>query len=218
VGDVPIPMHDPAMNPTPPDADGHGTDDRQPSLRTAALPQVAARALPRPDMITAVIRQRVRADHRPAYEAWLREVIPIAGRFPGHRGVQIVPPGPGALDYTITIHFDTLAHAEDWFGSEARQALLQQVQPLLDAPEEVKTSPASVPPPRRLKQALATLSVIFPLTSLLGGWLAPQFHEWLPSPWGRLAGNLSVATITVGLMTYVIMPRYTRLISRWLST
>lgn len=214
------------MNPTPPGADARATDDRQPSLRNAALPQVAARALPRPDMVTAVIRQRVRVDHRPAYEAWLHEVIPIAGRFPGHRGVQVVPPPPGSLEYTITIHFDTLAHAEDWFSSEARQSLLQQVQPLLDAPEEVKTvtglefwfeSPASVPPPRRFKQALATLSMIFPLTTVLGLTLAPAFHAWLPSPWGRLAGNLAVASITVFLMTYLIMPRYTRLISGWLS-
>lgn len=200
-------------------------EDRQPELRTAGFEQVVERALPRPDMVTAVIRQTVRADHRAAYEQWLHGVIPVAARFPGHRGVQVIPPAPGAMAYTITIRFDTVDHAEDWFNSDVRRELLHAVQPLLDAPEEVKTvtglefwfeSPASAPGPRRFKQALVTLSVIFPLTTALGLTLAPQFHA-LPGIWARLAGNLAVATVTVFSMTYLIMPRYTRAISGWLS-
>lgn len=206
-------------------ADPHAPDERQPGLRTAPLRQVVERDLPRPDMVTAVIRQRVRADHRPAYEAWLHQVIPVAARFPGHRGVQVVPPAPGSLQYTITIRFDTVDHAQDWFGSEVRADLLRAVEPLLDAPEEVNTvtglefwfeSPASAPAPRRFKQALVTLSVIFPLTTVLGLTLAPLWHH-LSGIWARLAGNLSVATVTVLLMTYLIMPRYTRAISGWLA-
>lgn len=201
------------------------SEDRQPALRTAPLAQVVERQLPRPDMVTAVIQQKVRPDHRADYEAWLHSVIPVAARFPGHRGVQVIPPAPNAMDYTITIRFDTVDHAEDWFSSDVRKALLQAVAPLLDAPEEVKTvtglefwfeSPASTPAPKRFKQALVTLSVIFPLTTMLGLILAPQFH-FLPGIWARLAGNLAVATLTVFSMTYFIMPRYTRAIHGWLS-
>ncbi|UXH77752.1 antibiotic biosynthesis monooxygenase [Roseateles amylovorans] len=211
--------------PPPQDATHRATDDRQPTLSSAQLPDVEALDLPRPDMVTAVIRQQVRPDHWQAYEDWLHRIIPIAARFPGHRGAQVIKPPAGSFLYTVTLHFDTIAHADDWFRSEARQALLREVAPLLASPEEVKTvtglefwfePPAAHPAPRRFKQALATWSVIFPLTSLLGMTLGPWLHAWLGG-WGRLAANLAVSGITVVLMTYVIMPRYTRWLARWLS-
>ena len=209
------------MTPPPPPT----TDARQPELRSADLPGVQALDLPRPDMVTAVIRQQVAARHVADYEAWLHRVIPIAARFPGHRGTQVLRPTGAAQAYTITIHFDTLAHAQDWFQSGARRALLQEVEPLLAGPEEVRTvtglefwfkPPALQPAPRRFKQALATLSVIFPLTTSLGFLISPLLAG-LPHPWGRIATGAAVSTLAVFLMTYFIMPRYTRRIASWLA-
>jgi len=203
----------------------HATDERRPELRSADLLQVVASELPQAEMITAVIRQRVDPARRGDYEAWLHRIILVAARFPGHRGAHVIPPSPGETLYTITIQFDTIAHADDWFRSEARQALLREAEPMLTGPEEVKTVTglefwfeprAAMPAPRRAKQALATLSVIYPLTTVLGLLIGPLVHGW-PTPWGRLAGNLAVSSATVLLMTYLVMPRYTRLLSRWLA-
>ncbi|HSI49985.1 MAG TPA: antibiotic biosynthesis monooxygenase [Ideonella sp.] len=213
------------MDKPPQKPPARATDERRPELRSADLRQVAEQALPQSEMVTAVIRQRVNPALHTEYEAWLHRIILIAARFPGHRGVHVVPPAPGETLYTIALQFDTIAHADDWFRSEARQSLLRDAEPLLAAPEEVKTVTglefwfeprAAMPAPRRAKQALATLSVIFPLTTVLGLLIGPLVHGW-PTPWGRLAGNLLVSTATVFLMTYLIMPRYTRLLSRWLS-
>ncbi len=49
----------------------------------------------------------------------------------------------------------------------------------------------------------------------LGLLVSPAFSG-LPWPWGRVAANSIVSTVSVMLMTYFIMPRYTRLLSRWL--
>ena len=62
---------------------------------------------------------------------------------------------------------------------------------------------------------LITLSAIFPLTMLVPWSLAPLFRA---APAFGLPGisNFIAAAIIVALMTYVIMPHYTRLIAGWL--
>jgi len=88
-------------------------------------------------------------------------------------------------------------------------------------PDSVLTPPGASaarggqPPAKRYKQFLLTLSVIYPLTMLVPAVL----HRLLASVpvlsdyW--LAHLLAAATI-VGLMVYLVMPRYTRLMARWL--
>ncbi|MET3464963.1 MULTISPECIES: antibiotic biosynthesis monooxygenase [Variovorax] len=199
-------------------------DDRQPTLRTATLDEIAGRAPPGAETVTAVIQQTVRRDRVEDYERWLKKVVPIASRFPGHRGVNVIHPGAGSLQYTITIRFDSLAHAQDWFDSDARRRLIEEAQPLLEMEEKVETRsglefwfhpPAGQPPAKRYKQFLLTLSVIYPLTMLvpavLHSLLAPvpvlSFHA---------VEHLIASAAVVGLMVYLIMPRYTRLMARWL--
>jgi len=102
------------------------TDDRHPELRKLPLPDIEARELPRPDMVTSVIQHEVRPSAAEQYKQWLQRIIPVAGRFPGHRGVNVIRPHAGAGSYTIAIRFDSLQRAEDWFQSEARRQLIAQ--------------------------------------------------------------------------------------------
>ncbi|MBN8739701.1 MAG: antibiotic biosynthesis monooxygenase [Xanthomonadaceae bacterium] len=200
------------------------TEPREPSLRDASLADVSARGFPRPDSVTAVIRHRVRAESVADYEQWLQRIVPIAQRFPGHRGVDVIRPAPGSLLYTVTIRFDTLAHAQDWFESSARQVLLAELTPLLSQDEQRETVTGlefwfrpepGQKPARRYKQFLLTLAVIFPLTLLV-----PMPVHWLAQRWpwlgNTLLSHLLVAAVIVGLMTYVLMPRLTRWLARWL--
>ncbi|KQW62122.1 antibiotic biosynthesis monooxygenase [Variovorax sp. Root411] len=199
-------------------------DDRQPGLRTATLDEIAGRALPGAETVTAVIQQTVKRERVADYEQWLKKVVPIASRFPGHRGVNVIHPAAGSLQYTITIRFDSLAHAQDWFASGARRQLVEEVAPFLDADEKVETRsglefwfhpPAGQPPAKRYKQFLLTLSVIYPLTMLVPAAL----HRLLaPVPVLSSYGveHLIASAAIVALMVYVIMPRYTRLMARWL--
>lgn len=199
-------------------------DDRHPELRNATLDEIAERTLPGAETVTAVIQQTVKRESLGAYEQWLKKVVPIAARFPGHRGVNVIHPGAGGLQYTITIRFDSLAHAQDWFASGARRQLVEEVAPLLDADEKVETRTglefwfhpsAGQPPVRRYKQFLLTLSVIYPLTMLV-----PAVLHRVLAPVPVLSDywieHLVASAAIVGLMVYVVMPRYTRLMARWL--
>lgn len=209
------------MDPEKPDT---SIDHRDPLIRNASLAEVSARSVPRPESVTAVIRHHVRAGSVAAYEEWLKRITPIAERFPGHRGVHIIRPAPGSTLYTVTIRFDSLLHAEDWFQSAARQALLGEVLPFLASDEERQTVTGlefwfhpgpGQKPAKRYKQFLLTLAVIYPLTLAVPipvHWLADRM-PWLGN---ALLEHLAVAATVVGLMTYVFMPRVTRLAARWL--
>jgi antibiotic biosynthesis monooxygenase (ABM) superfamily enzyme len=172
-----------------------------------------------------VIRHSVMPGHEAAYEAWLREIVGVAGNAEGDRGVNITRPRTGSRTYTIVLHFDTLEHLELWLASEAWSRLMLEVQPLLQVGDavEIKTglefwfTPAGSEQKhaKPYKQFLVTLSVIFPLTMLVPWLLTPVFRA---APVFAMPGiiHLLVASIVVALMTYVIMPRYTRLMAAWL--
>ena len=66
------------------------------------------------------------------YEAWLREIVPIAGQAEGHRGVNVIRPHPGSRTYTVVLHFDRLEHLEQWLASDIRKRLVAKVQHLLE--------------------------------------------------------------------------------------
>ena len=153
------------------------TDNRHTELRTASLADVAARDLPHPDMVTAVIEHELKPGAAPLYEQWLARIMPPAARFPGHRGVNVIRPAAGSNRYTVAIRFDTLDHAQDWFKSDVRRQLVDEVEPLLGSAEKLATvtglefwfmSPTvaqrRAPP---YKQFLMALSVIYPLTLLV---------------------------------------------------
>jgi antibiotic biosynthesis monooxygenase (ABM) superfamily enzyme len=181
--------------------------------------------MPRPEVITAVIRHQVKAGAEVPYEAWLREINLAAQRIPGHVGVDILRPPQGAGLYTTVLRFDTLAHLQGWLASETRQGLIAQVEPLLvhSDPVDIKTglefwftppTPGQKHPPP-YKQFLLTLSVIFPLTLLVPWALQPLFQA---VPLIGLPGvrHFASVAVIVGLMTYVIMPHYTRWMAAWL--
>ena len=64
--------------------------------------------------VVSVIRHSVMPGKDVEYEAWLREIVPIAGNAQGHRGVNVIRPHAGSRTYTIAFHFDVLEHLEQW--------------------------------------------------------------------------------------------------------
>jgi uncharacterized protein len=175
------------------------------------------------EFVTSVITHAVRTGSESTYEDWLRRIIPIAGTFEGHQGVNILRPSGGTGTYTIALRFDSLEHLSAWLQSERRRALMAEITPLLARTETVETqtgldfwftSPAGGKAPR-WKQFLATLAALFPLTLVIPtvfNFVADAIR--LPE-WPILRGFLILAA-NVALLTFVVMPRFTRLIRRWL--
>jgi uncharacterized protein len=180
--------------------------------------------LPLETPVTTVIQQRPKPDATSRYEDWLKEIIPVAQQFAGHRGVNVIRPQGGSDAYTIVLHFDTIANLNKWLSSDVRRRLIEKIQPFMRADEDVEIKTGFefwfTPPPGRqhaapYKQFLITLSAIFPLTVIIP-WLLQPIFVWLPVLALPIVNQLVVGVLIVGLMTWAIMPYYTRLVSRWL--
>jgi antibiotic biosynthesis monooxygenase (ABM) superfamily enzyme len=176
-------------------------------------------------IVTLVIQHHVKTGAGPKYEAWLNEIIPAAQRFTGHLGVTAIRPAEGSATYTVVLRFDTHEHLREWAESDIRSGFIERVKPMLVSGEriEIKTgleywftpSGAEQKKAKPFKQFLVTLSAIFPLTVVVPWLLAPLFRL-VPTLALPVVSNFLVAVIIVFLMIYLIMPRYTKLISRWL--
>lgn len=175
---------------------------------------------------TVVITHRLREDTQTDYERWLEEIAPLCKASRGHLDWHIVRPIPGLTEtYTVIIRFDTDAHLREWMESPTRARLIEKVRPLLVTDDDFFISSgldfwftpagAKAKVPVRWKQYLVTWSAIYPLA--LGIPLAVNpILQYLGVPNNRLIATLAVTGIVVFLMVYVVMPRYTRLVQRWL--
>jgi antibiotic biosynthesis monooxygenase (ABM) superfamily enzyme len=126
-------------------------------------------------------------------------------------------------EYVSVFRFDSYPHLRAWLGSAERRDLLKTARPLLLEEERKETVltglerwftlpwKPDLPPPTRIKMVMLTVLAAYPLgyviIVLLGPWLA-----LLPMPLRALV----MTVLTVGLLTWVVMPRMTRLFRFWL--
>lgn len=177
------------------------------------------------DSVTLLIQHQVRADARADYEAWLKDIAQAARAFPGHQGVSIIRPHAAGAPYAALLRFDSPEHLNGWIESPLRRRFIERAEPWLlsEQASEIQTgleywfTPPSVAPlhAKPFKQFLVTLSAIYPLTQIVPWLLQPVLALEPLRRWPPLQGLVVVMAI-VWLMVYVIMPRYTRLVSRWL--
>jgi uncharacterized protein len=173
--------------------------------------------------VTTAVTRRVKPGHEAAYEAFLVGIIGAARACPGYLGVEVFRPASGrGGEYRTVYRFDSVAHLRGWLGSAERAAWLRRAEPHVAGPMRTQvltglegwftlaTQPG-VPPPPRYKMALVTWVTLFPLITLVVVATAPLVGGW------PLVLRLAVTTgVTVPLMTWVVMPRVTRLLHRWL--
>jgi antibiotic biosynthesis monooxygenase (ABM) superfamily enzyme len=180
------------------------------------------------EVVTLVVKHRVKAGFEVPYEAWLRNIVAIAGQQDGHLGVDVIKGKNAGMDfYTCVLRFCSTEAMQRWLDSPQRLALVNEATPMLADGDQTEVNPvnefwfapqadASTPPPR-WKQAVVTLLVILPHTLLV------------PLIWGpvlRLNAFLSsyfVATLLITLtivvsVVYLFMPMATRLFAPWLSS
>jgi uncharacterized protein len=175
---------------------------------------------------TAVITHRVQQTQHSAYEDWLKNIAPLCQACPGHLDWHIIRPIAGLTEtYTVVIRFDTKNHLQHWMESAERSRLINQVQPLLAKGDDFFISSgldfwftpagAKAKVPVRWKQFLITWSAIFPLALFVPKAVVPLLLFLAVPPFAPLT-TLVVTALMVFLMVYVVMPRYTRVVRRWL--
>jgi uncharacterized protein len=172
--------------------------------------------------VTTTVTRSVRPGHETAYEEFLEGIVGAAGRFPGYLGVEVFRPGAGGGEYRTVYRFDSSENLRRWLDSDERATWLERAEPHAIGPMRTQfltgleswfTLPGrpGTPSPPPYKMALVTWITIFPLITGLVVALEPLLED-LP-----LVLRLGITTaVAVPLMTWVVMPRVTRLLRGWL--
>jgi hypothetical protein len=178
-------------------------------------------ASPRP--VSATISQAIDPACEQAYEALLSGIHEEAKRFDGFLRREVIKSVAGPhIEYNHVIQFDSEAHLRRWEHSPERHKWLSRMSSMAVRTTPLKvltgletwftlTPGEAIVPPPRYKMAIVTWLAIFPLITLIS-YAAQPVSEDLPVA----ARTLAFTLVLVPLMTYVVMPRMTRLFRPWL--
>ena len=174
------------------------------------------------ESVTVVVSRKVKQGHELDYEDWLKRLLEEAKSMKGYLGATIQKPAPGSTEYTSIFRFDTVNNLRKFEESELRSRYLREVLDYIEADAiwkkftglEFWFSPPKgtvIPQPSRFRMALVMIAVVFGLVLSIGQVVSIVAVE-LPS-YIRLFVTIS---IEIFLMTYVLMPRITRLLAKWI--
>jgi uncharacterized protein len=172
---------------------------------------------------TVDILQRVKPSCEAAFEVVLADLIEAAKGFEGHLGVNVFRPSDRANpEYRIVFKFDRISHLKQWETSAIRQKLLKRANRLTVGSSQVSiftgletwfTLPQQpgVPPPPRYKMMVISGITIYVLISLINLLILP-----LLNPLPAFLRTFVVTLLMVAIMTYIAMPRMTKIFAGWL--
>jgi antibiotic biosynthesis monooxygenase (ABM) superfamily enzyme len=173
------------------------------------------------DPVTAVISVRVDPQHQAEYLELYHQIDDAMSRAPGFVRTELFEPVPGTQEDTVVVFtFDGREHLDAWLTSTERRAILEQMQPYIQAPHTVTVvggfggwfDLGGNRTPKSWKQAAVVLLALYPTVlaiTLIDNWILPD--PWLPVD--VLIGNI----IGVAILTWLVMPPLTRRLSGWLS-
>lgn len=174
---------------------------------------------------STVIVQRVRPGCEEAYREWSCEINTACSKFPGFVDLEVFEPAEGQECFVIVLRFASEAEGNAWHNSEICRSLLEEARSFLE--EAVMHSPSRVfggwfgganvdlskDPPKLWKDALTVLLVLYPTVMILTLYVTgPLLKGWSMAT-SMYVGNF----LSVSLLTWVLMPWATRVLSFWLT-
>ena len=173
--------------------------------------------------ITVSISRRVKPGFEAQYELWISGVIAAASTYPGHLGTNVLRPGPTTNhEYVLIYRFDSYSNCQTWEKSSLRQEWLAKLEKMVEGEPtthrgtglefwfDLPELPVQKHPSPH-KMAMVLISVVYTLVLMFNVVLAPLL-EGMPL-WQHV---LVIVVLQVLLMTYLVMPRVTRLLQPWL--
>jgi len=174
--------------------------------------------------VTVVVTRRVRPGREAAYEDWLRRLLAEAATTPGYLGADVRRPAPDARirEFTSVFRYDSVENLRAFEESEMRRRYLAEVVDYVEADATWQrlsglefwfTPPRGtvVPQPTRWRMSLVMIAVVYGLVLSIGRLVGLVLGD-APQPLRLLV----TIAIEVFFMTYVLMPRLTRWLARWI--
>ena len=174
--------------------------------------------------VIRVVHSRTKEGCYAAYEALILGMFESMKHFPGFLGSELLPPLASSDDYQVIVKFSSQKDLDQWDVSPQREMWHARFRPLLAGEPEyhlltgleawfsLPEIPAGKKPPRN-KMAFITWLGIWPTASFFLYFLTP-YIESLP----YFLRTAIVTGLVVITMTYLLMPRLTKLFKEWLSS
>ena len=175
---------------------------------------------------SVVINHHILNGKQEQYESWLDEIGLTSRNAVGNIDWQVIRPIPNlTFNYTIIIRFDTIENLKNWMESDQREYLIEKAKPFfakddnyfiksgLDFLFPLETEKQRIP--AKWKQYLVTWSGIYPLSIIVPLIVIPTLKT-LNFPENKYVHSFFISGIVVFIMIYLLMPKYTRLIKKWL--
>ena len=169
--------------------------------------------------VTEVITRDIVPGREHELEQWAHRLDAATARYDATDTI-ITPDATTPARRVFVLHFANEEALGAWEASEERDRLVQEARkfstPHVQRATGLETwftlpgERAIVPPPR-WKMLLVTLIGAYPLVVLLSAFVLPSLEGW-----PLLVRAAVVPVVLLSLMTYVIMPQLTRLLSGWL--
>lgn len=180
-------------------------------------------AAPTPGQVTRIARRRAQPGKEAAYEALVREMFQQMRASRGFLGAELLPPLDAGGEYQVVVNFASEADLQGWDACPARASLHQRMREVAEAEPEYRSlsgleawfAPAVVPAsmhPPRVRMAVVTWLGIFPTVSFFLWFVLPYLQN-LPF----LPRTAILTALIVMTMTWVVMPRLTRLLRGFLN-
>jgi len=103
------------------------------------------------EVVTLIVKHRIKSGSEANYEAWLRRIVRIAGERPGHLGVDVVRGKHDGLSlFTCVLRYRSTDDLQRWLDSPERKTLIEEAAPLLADGDhtEIGASTSSGSPPK----------------------------------------------------------------------
>jgi antibiotic biosynthesis monooxygenase (ABM) superfamily enzyme len=170
---------------------------------------------------SSVFAYRIREDKREVFEDWRRRIFAEMQRWEGFLGTESFDAlEAGEPEFIVVVRFDSREHLDAWLKSPVRKAFIREMRAYVDdfAVRRIGSgfegwfdTSREIAPPARWRQALLILSALFPVIMTMRHVLAPLFHV-MPMP----AAFLVLLACDIAILTYGVMPHYTRAMNFWL--
>lgn len=171
--------------------------------------------------VTVIVTWRIRQGCEREFEAWRQKISAAALEFPGHMGIDVIPPVGETLKYVVIFRFDTYQNLRNWQESDIRKKLLKEAESLMEGKPTYQLESGleywfqpsgGLNAPPRWKMAVVTVLGVWPVSMLVPWLLNPLIINLHP-----ILQALIVAIFIVILLTWMVMPILVNLLSPWLK-
>jgi antibiotic biosynthesis monooxygenase (ABM) superfamily enzyme len=167
------------------------------------------------DPVTVVVTRRVLPGRQRDFAAWSERLLEAAGAIPGYLGTTVLADAAGT--WHIVERFADESSLKAWEKTAARARLIEEANRFSTAERQSLSGLETwfdVPgAPPRWKMAVTTFVAAYPIAYLFLRFAGP--HE---ASWPASMRALLTVSILVPALTWIVMPRLTRLLRHWLRS